>query len=148
MAKLHVAVTHFVLGLFRVVKSSWLPAKIATYLVSIGRLLCLAFLYRWCFSNKISLHSQLTLTTQLSMSKLSDNPGCWWWWKNNTITIKKHANCCSKHIHSPPPPIPLEIVVWANTYIFWDPPLPPQQPPKIAQTAKLKTLYPTSQWQW
>ena len=31
-----------------VVKSSQLPAKIAAYLISIGRLLCLAFLYRWC----------------------------------------------------------------------------------------------------
>ena len=31
-----------------VVKSSQLPVKIATYLTSIGRLLCLAFLYRWC----------------------------------------------------------------------------------------------------
>ena len=41
--------------LFGVVKSSWLPGKIAAYLVSIGWLLCLAFLYRWCFSNKISL---------------------------------------------------------------------------------------------
>ena len=33
----------------RVVKSSWLLAKIATYLVSIGWLLCLAFLYGWPF---------------------------------------------------------------------------------------------------
>ena len=33
----------------RVVKSSRLPVKIAAYLVSIGRLLCLAFLYRWSF---------------------------------------------------------------------------------------------------
>ena len=39
----------------RVVKSSPLPAKIAAYLFSIGRLLCLAFLYRWRFLNKISL---------------------------------------------------------------------------------------------
>ena len=39
----------------RVVKSSQLPVKIAAYLVSIARLLCLAFLYRWCFLNKISL---------------------------------------------------------------------------------------------
>ena len=31
-----------------VVKSSHLPVKIAAYLISIGRLLCLAFLYRWC----------------------------------------------------------------------------------------------------
>ena len=39
----------------RVVKSSPLPAKIAPYLFSIGRLLCLAFLYRWRFLNKTSL---------------------------------------------------------------------------------------------
>ena len=58
----------------RVVKSSWLLAKIATYLVSIGWLLCIAFLYRWRFSNKISLDWPLTLTTQPSISKLSDNP--------------------------------------------------------------------------
>ena len=31
-----------------VVKRSQLPVKIAAYLTSIGRLLCLAFLYRWC----------------------------------------------------------------------------------------------------
>ena len=31
-----------------VVKSSQLPVKIAAHLISIGRLLCLAFLYRWC----------------------------------------------------------------------------------------------------
>ena len=59
---------------FRVVKSSRLPAKIAAYLVSIGRLLCLAFLYGWRFLNKISLDWPLTLTTQPSTSKLSDNP--------------------------------------------------------------------------
>ena len=47
----------------RVVKSSRLPAKIAAYLVSIGQLLCLAFLYRWRFLNKISLGWPLTLTT-------------------------------------------------------------------------------------
>ena len=40
----------------QVVKSSWLPAKIAAYLVSIGWQLCLAFLYRWAFLNKISLN--------------------------------------------------------------------------------------------
>ena len=41
---------------YRVVKSSRLLAKIAAYLViSIGWLLCLAFLYGWCFLNKISL---------------------------------------------------------------------------------------------
>ena len=59
----------------RVVKSSRLLAKIAAYLVSIGRLLCLAFLYGWRFLNKIPLNWQLTLTIQLSTSKLSDNPG-------------------------------------------------------------------------
>ena len=58
----------------RVVKSSRLPAKIVTYLVSIGWLLCIAFLYRWRFSNKISLDWPLTLTTQPPISKLSDNP--------------------------------------------------------------------------
>ena len=42
--------------------------KIATrqYLVRIGRLLCLAFLYGWHFLNKISLDWALTLTTQLT----------------------------------------------------------------------------------
>ena len=59
----------------RVVKSNRLPAKIATFLVCIGRLLCLVFLYRWCFLNKLSLDWRLTLTTQPSTSKLSDNPG-------------------------------------------------------------------------
>ena len=59
----------------RVVKSSQLPAKITTYSVSIGRLLCLAFLYGWRFLNKMSLEWLLTLTTQPSTSKLSDNPG-------------------------------------------------------------------------
>ena len=59
----------------RVVKSSRLLAKIAAlYLVSIGRLLCLAVLYIWHFLNKISLDWPLTLTTQPSTSKLSDNP--------------------------------------------------------------------------
>ena len=48
--------------------------KIATYLVGIGRLLCLAFLYRRHFFKKISLDWPLTLTTQPSTSKLSDNP--------------------------------------------------------------------------
>ena len=61
--------------LYRVVKSSRLPAKIAAYLVGIGQLLCLAFLYRWDLLNKISLDWPLTLTTQPSPSKLSDNPG-------------------------------------------------------------------------
>ena len=44
----------------RVVKSSQLPAKIAAYLVSIDRLLCLAVLCIWCFLNKISLHGLAT----------------------------------------------------------------------------------------
>ena len=44
----------------RVVKSSRLPLKITSYLVSIGRLLCLEFLYGWRFLNKISLDWQLT----------------------------------------------------------------------------------------
>ena len=34
----------------------------------------LAFLYGWCFLNKMSLDWPLTLTTQPSTSKLSDNP--------------------------------------------------------------------------
>ena len=58
----------------RVVKSSRLLEKIASYLVRIDRLLCLAFLYGWCFLNKISLEWPLTLTTQSSTSKLSDDP--------------------------------------------------------------------------
>ena len=58
----------------RVVKSRPLPAKIAAYLFSISRLFWLAFLYRWRFLNKISLDWPLTLTTQPSTSKLSDNP--------------------------------------------------------------------------
>ena len=60
--------------IIRVVRSSWLPVKIAAYLICIGRLLCLAFLYRWHFLHKISLEWPLTLTTQPSTSKLSDNP--------------------------------------------------------------------------
>ena len=60
---------------FRVVKSSQLPEKIAAYLVSMGQLLCLAILYGWhFFLNKILLDWLLTLTTQPSTSKLSDNP--------------------------------------------------------------------------
>ena len=64
------------LSMLRVVKSSQLPAKIAAYLVSIDRLLCLAFLYRLFFLSKISLDWPLALTTQLSTSKLSGNPAC------------------------------------------------------------------------
>ena len=52
-----------------------LPAKIATYLVSVGQLLRLTFLYGWHFLNKISLDWLLTLTTKPSTSKLSDKPG-------------------------------------------------------------------------
>ena len=52
----------------RVVKSTRLLAKIAAYLVIIGWLLCLAFLYGWHFINKISLDWLLTLTTQPSTS--------------------------------------------------------------------------------
>ena len=60
----------------KVVKISWLSVKITAYLVSISQLLCLAFLYRWHFLNKISLDWMLTgtLTTQPSTSRLSDNP--------------------------------------------------------------------------
>ena len=58
----------------RVVKSSWLQAKIIAYLVSISRLLCSAFLYGWHFLFKISLDWPLSLTTQPSTSKLSVNP--------------------------------------------------------------------------
>ena len=58
----------------KVVKSSRLPVKIVAYLVSNSRLLCLAFLYGWRFLNKISLDWPLTLTTQPSTSRLSDNP--------------------------------------------------------------------------
>ena len=36
-----------------VVKSSWLLVKITAYLVSIGWLLCLSFLYGWCFFENI-----------------------------------------------------------------------------------------------
>ena len=60
----------------RVVKSSRLLAKIAAHLVSIGWLLSLALnLYGSHFLNEISPDWLLTLTTQPSTSKLSDNPG-------------------------------------------------------------------------
>ena len=48
----------------RVVKSSRLVAKIATYLASTGRLLCLAFLCGWRFLNKLSLDWLLSLTVK------------------------------------------------------------------------------------
>ena len=57
-----------------VVKSGQLLVKITAYLVSIGWLLCLAFLYGWRFLKKISLDWLLTLTTWPSPSKFSDNP--------------------------------------------------------------------------
>ena len=57
-----------------VVKSGQLLAKITACLVSIGWLLCLAFLYGWHFFKKISLDWLLTLTTWPSPSKFSDNP--------------------------------------------------------------------------
>ena len=58
----------------RVVKSVRLPAKITAYLASISQLLLLAFLYGWRFLNEISLDWPVTLTTELSTSKLSDKP--------------------------------------------------------------------------
>ena len=57
-----------------IVKSSRLLVKITAYLVSIGWLLCLAFLFGWHFLNKISLDWLLTLTNRPPTSKLSDNP--------------------------------------------------------------------------
>ena len=56
-------------------------------LVGINRLLCLAFLYRWCFLNKISLDWSLTFTTQPSTSKLSDNPECIFQGTLSNITV-------------------------------------------------------------
>ena len=38
----------------RVVKSSRLPAKITAYFVTVGRLLCLVFLYGWRFQIKFT----------------------------------------------------------------------------------------------
>ena len=57
-----------------VVKSGQLLVKITACLVSIGWLLCLAFLYGWRFFKKISLAWLLTFTTWPSPSKFSDNP--------------------------------------------------------------------------
>ena len=57
-----------------VVESGQLLVKITACLVSIGWLLCLAFLYGWRFFKKISLAWLLTLTTWPSPSKFSDNP--------------------------------------------------------------------------
>ena len=72
----------YLVDCIRVVKSSQLPAKIAAYLFSISQLLCLVFLYRLCRWNKICVDWPLTLTTQLSTSKLSDNPTVYWWQVN------------------------------------------------------------------
>ena len=72
----------YLVNCIRVVKSSQLPAKIAAYLFSIGQLLCLVFLYRSCRWNKICVDWPLTLTTQPSTSKLSDNPTVYWWQVN------------------------------------------------------------------
>ena len=47
--------------------------KFTACLVSIGQLLCLAFLYGWRLLNKISMDWPLSLTTQLCTSELSDN---------------------------------------------------------------------------
>ena len=60
-------------GFCRVVISSRLLVKIFTYLASIGQLICLEFLHGWRFLNKISLDWPLTLTTQPSTSKRSNN---------------------------------------------------------------------------
>ena len=68
----------------RVVKSSQLPAKIATYLISIGQLLL----------NKISLDWPLTWTTQSSTSKLSDNPAT----TNSTHIWRRHWDLNPGHI--------------------------------------------------
>ena len=78
--------------IYRVVKSSQPPAKIAAFLVSIGRLLCLAFLYRWHFVNKISLDWPLTLTTQPSTSTLSGNPDF-----NNLLYLELFFNVSYAH---------------------------------------------------
>ena len=65
------------LCIVQVVKSSWLPVKITTYLVSISRLLCLVQISSWmAFLNKISLDWKVTLTTQSCTSKLSNDPDC------------------------------------------------------------------------
>ena len=77
----------------RVVKSTLLPAKITAYLVIISWLLCLAFLYGWRFLNKISLDWPLTLTTQPSMSQLSDNPGA-----RKQVTCRKMLAAFSDYI--------------------------------------------------
>ena len=45
-------IQQYLIHQLRVVKSNWLPAKIAAYLVSISWLLCLAFLYAWTFKIK------------------------------------------------------------------------------------------------
>ena len=56
--------------------AGWLPVKIVAYLVSIGWLLCLAFLYGWRFLNKICLDVLAAYfdNSEPSTSKVSDNP--------------------------------------------------------------------------
>jgi len=58
---------------YRVVKSSRQPAKIGAYLVSIGRLLRLVFLYGWRFLNEISLDLLLNDLDNLHCSRLLQN---------------------------------------------------------------------------
>ena len=83
------------------VKSSRLQVKIVAYLVSIGWLLCLVFLYGWRFLPKISLDWPLTLKTQPSTSKLSDNPVqthvALGWLKANAQLKKLHARELSRN---------------------------------------------------
>ena len=52
------------------------PCSGLSKVASCRRKLCLAFVYRLFFLSKISLDWPLALTTQLSTSKLSDNPAC------------------------------------------------------------------------
>ena len=79
-------------GHHRVLKSGRLPPKITTYLVSMGRPLCLAFLYGCRFLNKISLDWSLTLTTQPSTWKLSDNPDV-----NKVVNFKNFSRLLSEY---------------------------------------------------
>jgi len=82
----------YLVDCIRVIKSSQPPAKIAAYLVSVGQLLCLVFLYRLCCWNEIFVDWPLTLTTQPSTSKLSDNPTVYWW-QVNVWKVWCHAKC-------------------------------------------------------
>ena len=95
----------------RVVKSSPLLAKITTYLFSIGRLLCLAFLHRWHFLNKISLDWLLPLTTQPTTPKLSDNPEPHNFLYIPWCSIKDKHTCCFSNRSSS---------FFGNINIFWE----------------------------